>query len=165
MTDIRDFISALGGTIGVDRGGDDMVNDCVTNKTVTVSMFAFEADDDNQRQVLFKNTTGYSLKLILAEITLEATATEDGTNYSDMEIYHTDTPASGTDLNPASWSTDSAAEGTLTANTPGAMTLNTTSSELVLPDGEYAVFFWDGTAGAAGLDIPIGTIFLEYEFV
>jgi hypothetical protein len=163
MSNARDIIDSLGGTFGRDRGGDDSVIGLL-KKTMVVTTHAFEADDDTQRQILFKNTTGHDLRLVAAEITLEATATEHADNFSVATVYHTDTPVSGTDKDPAVYSTDSDEDGTLTANTPGVMNLSATQADLVLADGEYAVLLYVGTAGD-GVDLATGTIMLDYEFV
>lgn len=162
MASIRSFISRFAGTAALpeEAAAPGCAND-LFKRVVMVTGFAFEADDNTQRQVLFKNACGYDLRLVSAEFVPEAAVTAHDTNYSTVELAHQANPA-GTLADPAAamQTTVTAGTGDWVANTPEALTID--ADEAVLAAGEYAVVELDGTAGT-GVDLPIGTWVLVYE--
>jgi hypothetical protein len=161
MSSAQDFVSRFAGTTGVPDGGETLVKDFF-KRVVVAHTPAFEADDNNQRVVVFKNPFTYDLRLIAAEWIPDAAVTADNTNFSVVNLYHTDTPASGTDKLALTASTTVAGTGNLTAETPETLTVSTTEANKILEPGEYAVWHNDGTNGT-GVDLPIGRLVLVYE--
>jgi hypothetical protein len=166
MSDVADVMNALAGTLANDRGGLDIIKS-LFNKHLTCPTPAFEADDNTQRVILFKNTTNHDLRLLSAEWTPDAAITASDTNYTIMNLYLTDTPASGTDKLAVTGRTTATGAsnptGNITAETPEALVVTTTEADRILAAGEYIVLFCDGATGGTGLDLPIGRMVLELE--
>ncbi len=167
MASIRSLIDRLSGTLGLAEENAPSTPANVVNNlfkhVVVVSGFAFEADDNTQRQVLFKNPFDFDLRLVSAEFVPEAAVTAHDTNFSTVELAHQAAPA-GTlgDVAASMQTTITAGTGDWVANTPEALTKSSTFTDLILEAGHYAVVELDGTAGT-GVDLPIGTWVLVYE--
>ena len=162
MTDAADIVNALGGTLANDRGGAPMVAALLTH-LVSIHTLAFEADDNTNRRVIFKNTLDCDLRLVSAEYVADVAVTASDTNYTIMRVYHTDTPASGTDkVGAVAQTTVAAGTGNITADIPVALTVASDDDALLAP-GEYAVWFTDGATGGTGVDLPAGMLLLAYE--
>lgn len=163
------IVPRLAGTLALpdaadeNLSGEDVVHGMLRRQHL-VTLHAFEADDDTQRQILFKNTAPYSLRLVTCELTPDAAVTADNTNYSVISVYHTDTPASGTDKLAAQATTEITGLDDLVAETPVNITLSATNANRIIAPDEYAVLLLDGTNGL-GVDLPIGTMLLEWEIV
>lgn len=163
MTDVADVMNALAGTFANDRGGIDLIK-ALLSEHITSPTPTFEADDNAQRVVIFKNTTNYNLRLLSAEWIPDAAITASDTNYTIIHLYFTDTPASGTDKTAVTAQTTvTAGTGNITAETPEVLTVTSTEADRVLEPGEYIVWHNDGATGGTGLDLPIGRLILELE--
>ena len=159
MSTAKDFVNKVAGTTAIDGG--ESLSAGIFRRTVAVTGFPFEADDNSQRQVLFKNTTGFNLRLVSAEYVPEAAVTADNTDYTTLDIAHQALPA-GSLASPAAFqTTEITGTGDWVANTPVALTLGS-EADKILSDGEYALVELDGTTGV-GVDLPIGVWVLDYE--
>ena len=162
MTTAKDYVNRLGGTAAIDDGGVTLAND-LHKQVVVVTGLEFTADDNTQRQVLWKNATAHAYRLISAEFVPEAAVTADNTNYSTVAIAHQAAPAAALGDVAASMQTSIAAgTGNWVANTPEALTLSATEADKVIAAGEYAVLELDGTEGT-GVNLPVGVWVLVYE--
>lgn len=166
MSNVSETLEALAGTLANDRGGLDLIKS-LFSQHLTCPTPAFEADDNTQRVILFKNTTNHDLRLLSAEWTPDAAITASDTNYTIMNLYFTDTPASGTTHLAVTARTTATGSnnptGNITAETPEALVVTTTEADRILAPGEYIVLFCDGATGGTGLDLPIGRMVLELE--
>lgn len=161
MSSVKDFLKRLGSTVGLADGDVTLVKD-LFKITSCVTALAFAADDDTQRQVLFKNSTAHRMRLLTAQFVPDAAVTASDTNYSTLTLIHTTTPASGTGTAASASTKITGGLGNLTAETPYSLTNTTTEADRWLEAGEYAVVLLDGTAGT-GVDLPIGMWILTYE--
>lgn len=155
MSNITDILDKLAGTTGLDDGARTSI-DGLFDVHVNIAGFAFEADDNTQRQLLFVNNTGGDLYLQSAQYTPEAAVTADNTNYSVVDLVVGAAPASASDVAATMQTTIAAGTGNWVANTPEALTPAATVALRTIANGESIVALLDGTNGT-GVDLPIGT--------
>lgn len=161
MSSAQDFIARFGGTTGVPDGGESLVKN-LFKRTMTFTVAAFEADDNTNRHVLWKNATDINLRVVGVEYIPDAAVTASDTNFSEINVYHEATPASGTDKLAATLSTTVAGPGDFVADTPEALNLSATEANKILEPDEYLVIEFDGTAGL-GVDLPTARVIVTYE--
>lgn len=163
VTSAKDIVNRFKGSTALPTEGDipGSAND-VFKRQFVVTALAFEADDNTQRQLLAENPFGFDLRLISAKFVPEAAVTADNTNYSTIDVYHTDDPAGSLTGPAASGTTEITGLDDFVANTPVVIPLSSTEANKILPAGEYAVLALDGTAGV-GVDLPVGVWSLVYE--
>ena len=81
MSNVSDTLEALAGTLANDRGGLDLIK-ALFAQHLTSTTPTFEADDNAQRVVIFKNTSNFNMRLLSAEWIPDAAITASDTNYT-----------------------------------------------------------------------------------
>lgn len=150
MSQVLELIKAIAGTLGLDRGEETSAF-ALFDVPVVQPLGPFEADDNTNVHILWKNDTGYDLVLEEAELVPTVAVTADNTNYSTIAIAF-GTAGSFTAA-VTTLTTQITGTGDWVADTPEAFTVSTTLANRTLANGEYVKLTYDGTNGT-GVDLP-----------
>jgi hypothetical protein len=158
---MSNVVDAFAGSVAQDRGGDTVAQGLFAIR-VQQPLGPFEADDNTNVHILFKNDTGYSLVLQSAELIPTVAVTASDTNYSSVAIAF---GTAGAFVAAVTTIETSVTAGTddWVADTPEAFVVTTTLANATLANGEYVKLTYDGTAGAAGVDLPRCTAILLFR--
>ena len=160
MSNVSEFVDALAGTYGVDRGGSAAAQ-ALFDVAVCQHIPLFEADDDTNILCLWKNDTGYDLVLEEAEIMPSAAVTANDTNYTTLAMAF---GTVGAYVAAVTTMTTKITGGTgdWVADTPEPFTVSATLSARTLAAGEYVKLTLDGTNGT-GVDLPRCSAILRFK--
>lgn len=159
MSNIKDTVDAFAGSIAQDRGQSDTAH-ALFDVQVCAPLGPFEADDNTNIHIVYKNDTGGALILDSAELMPTVAVTADNTNYSTVAIAFGTVGAFVAAVTTIT--TEITGTGNWVADTPEAFTVTSTLANRTLQDGEYVKLTYDGTNGT-GVDLPRCSLILHFR--
>lgn len=162
MTAVKDIVDRAAGTMGAPHSDGEAAVHALYDVQVQRELAAVSADASSET-IVFRNLTGYALKLKSASLVSDGTLTAHASNYAEITVSH----GTAGDLSTAAFaSTDSdvaaAAGGTgnWVADTPEDLLL--TAANATLAAGELVHVLVDSTPGT-GVAVPKFLLCLKYE--